>query len=191
MGAGARPVAETSRFDSGLQASVKDKLTTQKGYTVISLRPDESTAWYSFMNPNAGSAEHQLRLSITPALFPTNTTDHKLTKALFKCDLASVTLPLSADLSMSIKPGRAAAMNLTFRISDVAGGVPANGGDPFGDWQLTIDRRTIPTELRRKAADGTIIVENIGGSSCYLLDPASAGSRHRRPDDLQLPAPAC
>jgi hypothetical protein len=160
----------TARFDGTLRQSVENVLKNQRGYTLISLRPEQSTAWHRFLNPNAGTREHELTVSITPALLPSNATAYTIEEILVKCHLDSVALPLGADLGLSLKPGSADVLNLAFRLSTVARGVPANGS-AFGEWRLTVDRRTIPPELRRQRPDGTNISEDIGGAGHYLLDP--------------------
>ncbi len=158
----------TARSDGALRQAVQNALTTQRGMTYIALRPEQSTAWHRFLNPAAGVAQHELRFSIIPSMLPLNAQQYTISEILLKCDV-TVPLPLSADLPLVLKPGGADAINLVYRLSAVAGGAPANGS-AFGDWTLTVDRQTIPSELRRKRPDGTSIAESIGGQNHYLLD---------------------
>ena len=160
----------TARFDGGLRQSVENAFRNQRGYTLISLRPEQSTAWHRFLHPNAGAPEHELTLAITPALLPPNASQYRIDEIVVKVDLRSVAFPLPADLPLALTPGAADPLNLAFRVSSVARSVPVNGS-AFGQWRLAVDRRAVPPPLRRRRPDGTTLTEDIGGVPHYQLDP--------------------
>jgi hypothetical protein len=160
----------TARFDGGLRRAVENAFRNQRGYILISLRPEQSTGWHRFLHPNTGAPTHELTLAITPALLPPNASQYRIDEIFVKVDLAGVPLPLPADLPLALTPGAADPLNLAFRLSTVARGVPANGS-PFGSWRLAVDRRAVPSPLRRRRPDGTTLTEDIGGVPHYQLDP--------------------
>jgi hypothetical protein len=159
----------TAQFSDDLRRFVETGLTSERGYTMIELRPEQSAGWHRFMNPLPGVGEHELRMTISTDLLPSNITSQAVNQIFLKLDLANVSLPLSDDLTLAVKPGQADAIAFVFKESTVMQAAPANGG-AFGEWRIAIDRSKIPNELKRRGVDGAPLVESIQGTDHFLLD---------------------
>jgi hypothetical protein len=160
----------TSLFDGSLQKHICNNLTMKQGYRMLSLRHEFSSEWHRFMHPSSCN-DHELKLTISPRLFPPNISNYKITDVYVKIDLAAIQLPFSNNekLSIILKPGSANRITFQYGAIDTASQTPR--GDAIGEWIISVDRTAIPQDLRKVKEDGSFEGETVDGVTYFYLDP--------------------
>ncbi|MCG8575366.1 MAG: neuraminidase-like domain-containing protein [Flavobacteriales bacterium] len=118
------------------------KRLKKSGYNTYSLKHQNATNWFDFLNPVEEAKEHQLNFKLNREHFPYN-----LTKLKVK------TIALVIDPQVSLKFTETSDLTTNSVASEITKGVISLGVDnasKFGDLQFVLKRADIPSKLRKK-----------------------------------------